>query len=72
MRRYGEHIGANRDPFAYFLLNGGKGDVDPSPEFDAAAYRKRYMGRLSRNFSQRLTLEERNPLIHWLLSRRHY
>jgi hypothetical protein len=68
MREYGSQVGPNRDPFAYYLLHGATKDLNPSPMFDAAAYRRRFMGRPSRNFRQNGTLEERNPLTHWLLN----
>jgi hypothetical protein len=56
----------NRDPFAHFLRAGTYGDRDPSPDFDAAAYRKRVLGRPSRHFRRLLHPERDNPLVHWL------
>ncbi len=58
--------GPNRDPFAHFLRAGTYGDRDPSPDFDAAAYRKRVLGRRSRHFRHLLHPERDNPLVHWL------
>ena len=37
--------GRNRDPFAHFLQAGTYRDLDPSPTFSAAEYRKRHLGR---------------------------
>ena len=59
-------LGPNRDPFAHYLQVGTLTDVDPSPTFDAAAYRKRHMGRASRGFRQFITPGRNNPLVHWL------
>ncbi|MGW5960238.1 hypothetical protein [Methylorubrum thiocyanatum] len=41
--RYGAEIGPNRDPFAHLLRCGGGRDLDPSPTFDTAAYRRARM-----------------------------
>ncbi len=68
LHRYGTLVGPNRDPFAFYLQQGCTADLDPSPNFDAASYRKRYMGRPRWHFSQILTLEDRNPLVHCLLN----
>lgn len=58
--------GPNRDPFAHFLRARTYADCDPSPDFDAAAYRKRILGRPSRHFRRLLHPERHNPLVHWL------
>ena len=59
-------IGGNRDPFAHFLQAGTYRDIDPSPAFDAAEYRKRHLGRPSRQFRQSLDPDRDNPLVHHL------
>lgn len=64
--RYGEQIGPDRDPFAHFLYAGTYRDVDPSAAFDGREYRRRVLGRRSRNFPQLLQVGRDNPLIHRL------
>jgi hypothetical protein len=59
-------VGANRDPFAHFLLAGTHRDLDPGPDFDAAAYRGRVLGRPSRHFRHLLHPDRDNPLVHFL------
>jgi hypothetical protein len=56
----------NRDPFAQFLQAGTYKDIDPSPAFDTAAYRKRYLGRPSRQFRRYMLPDRDNPLVHHL------
>ena len=56
----------NRDPFAQFLQAGTYRDIDPSPAFDTAAYRKRYLGRPSRQFRRHMLPDRDNPLVHHL------
>jgi hypothetical protein len=63
---HAESLGPNRDPFAHYLQEGTIGDVDPSPGFDAAHYRRRHFGRPSRRFRQLMTPERDNPLVHCL------
>ena len=43
-------------------------DVDPSPGFDAGAYRRTRLGRPSRGFRRVMTPDEHNPLVHALRS----
>ena len=62
-----EEVAGNRDPFAHFLQAGTYRDIDPSPAFNAAAYRKRHLGRPSRQFPPVLMHPDRdNPLVHLL------
>ncbi len=67
--RSGADIGSNRDPFAHYLRAGAKRDLDPSPSFDAAAYRRLYLGRPSRVFHNRLRPDSYSPLVHYLHTR---
>lgn len=64
--RHAEDLGRHRDPFAHFLQAGTHGDVDPSPAFDAAEYRRQHLGRPSRGFRDLMHAEIDNPLIHHL------
>ena len=64
--QHGEEMGTNRDPFAHFLQTGTYKDVDPSPTFSAAAYRRRHIGRISRRFRHLMHPDKDNPLIHYL------
>jgi hypothetical protein len=66
--RHAEALGLHRDPFAQFLQAGTRGDVDPSPGFNAAEYRRRHLGRPSRGFRNLMHAEIDNPLIHHLRS----
>lgn len=59
-------VGPNRDPFAHFLQAGTYRDLDPSPGFDAAAYRRATLGRPSRHFKRMLQPDSDNPLVHHL------
>ncbi len=70
VNRYGSEFGPNRDPFAHYLQMGTTQDLDPSPIFNAAAYRRRNLGRVSRAFRQIAHPDRDNPLVHYL--RRHY
>ncbi len=64
LRTYAERIGPNRDPFAHFLVHGARGDVNPSADFDSAAYRRHHMHSPT---EPPRSVEEANPLVHWLL-----
>ncbi len=66
MRRYGDRVGSNRDPFAHYLRFGTISDLDPSAEFNAKEYRKRYLGRISRAFPHLMRPQDYNPLVHHL------
>lgn len=61
-------LGPNRDPFAHYLLAGTTADIDPSPQFNARAYRRRFLGRPSRNFAGMMSPGSHNPLVHFLRS----
>jgi hypothetical protein len=68
LNTYGEIVGPNRDPFAHFLVYGARRDLNPSADFDSAAYRARHM--LPRAPTAPLgPLEEDNPLVHFFLHR---
>jgi hypothetical protein len=64
----GEPVRAGRDPFARFLLAGLTEDHAPSPNFDLAVWRRRSMGRVTRNFRHLLDPSTDNPLVRYLLS----
>ena len=68
MVRFGDDLGPNRDPFAHYLQAGTTRDIDPSPEFDTARYRRRHLGRPSREFLRVLQPDRHNPLVHHLRS----
>jgi hypothetical protein len=53
-------IGANHDPFLHFLRASALADVDPSPNFSSAEYRRRHLGVQSR-------VDSCAPLTHYLL-----
>jgi hypothetical protein len=67
LRSYGELIGPNRDPFAHFLVHGARRDLDPSQDFDSAGYRRRHMQPSNPAAAGRGSVEEDNPLVHFLL-----
>ena len=60
-------IGSDRDPFLHFLQAGSLADVDPSPRFSAAQYRRRHLGTQSSRLPNALQLDRHNPLIHYML-----
>jgi hypothetical protein len=64
----GERFRPGRDPFARFLVAGLTEDVSPSAKFDLADWRRRSMGRVSRNFRHLLDPGRDNPLVHYLLT----
>jgi hypothetical protein len=66
LERYRDLVGPNRDPFAHFLQTGTFRDLDPSKDFDSAAYRRAHLGRPSRHFRERMHPERDNPLVHAL------
>jgi hypothetical protein len=68
MEQKGEPIRPGRDPFARFLVGGLTEDISPSPRFDLAVYRKRHLGRVTRNFRHLLDPGRDNPLVHFLLT----
>jgi hypothetical protein len=61
-----EALGLHRDPFAHFLQAGTRGDVDPSPRFDAAEYRRRHGRQQRGGFRDMMRGEPDNPLVHHL------
>ena len=61
----GEIFRPGRDPFARFLVGGLTEDIAPSANFDLAGYRRRSMGRVSRNFRHLLDPAKDNPLVHY-------
>jgi hypothetical protein len=66
VEQHTEEVVGNRDPFAHFLQAGTYRDIDPSPRFSAAEYRKRHLGRPSRQFRQMMHPDRDNPLVHHL------
>ena len=64
--QHAEELGNNRDPFAHFLQVGMSKDFDPSPAFNCAEYRRRHLGRPSRQFRRLLNPDRDNPLVHYL------
>lgn len=63
---HGDELGPHRDPFAHYLQAGTYRDIDPSPAFSAAAYRRRHLGRPTRQFRHLVQPERDNPLVHHL------
>jgi hypothetical protein len=68
MQRHGNEVPRRRDPFAYYLFAGTKADLQPSPRFDAVAWRRQRRGRRSRHFGNLLVPEKDNPLVDYLLA----
>ena len=68
VQQHADEVAGNRDPFAHFLQAGTYRDIDPSPTFNAADYRRRYLGRPSRQFRQLMQPDRDNPLVHHLRS----
>ncbi len=66
VEQHPEEVRGNRDPFAHFLQAGTYRDLDPSPAFNSAAYRKRHIGRPSRQFRHLMHPDRDNPLVHFL------
>jgi hypothetical protein len=66
----GELLHHRRDPFAHYLVAGMHQDLQPSPQFDAAAWRRQAQGRPTRAFRYSQSPERDNPLVHYLLT--HY
>jgi hypothetical protein len=66
VEQHADELGPNRDPFAHYLQAGTYRDIDPSPAFSASEYRKRHLGRPSRQFRQLMHPDRDNPLVHHL------
>lgn len=65
--RHGDEIGTNRDPFMHHVRNGAAlRDLDPSPAFDAARYRREVMTADTKERVGLASHEMRVPLIHYL------
>jgi hypothetical protein len=64
----GRKVNRRLDPFAYYLFAGTWNDLQPSPTFDAIAWRKRRRGRRSRHFPGLQHPDKDNPLVDYLLS----
>jgi hypothetical protein len=64
--RHAEEMGPYRDPFLHFLEASTRGDVDPSPRFDAAEYRRQDLRSASPGFRNLVHTEIDNPLLHYL------
>lgn len=75
LQNWGTEIGANRDAFAHFLRAGIERDIDPSPAFDLARYRRQAMAgpapparpQPGAEFLSKIEREAYNPLVHFLL-----
>ena len=63
--RFGDDIGANRDPFARYLQAAITRDIEPSRGFSVAAYRRTHLGRPSRGFTRNLSPDQHNSLVHY-------
>ncbi len=70
VQQHAEELGRNRDPFAHYLQVGTFRPIDPSPAFSAEQYRRRHLGRPSRQFRHLMHPDKDNPLVHHL--RREY
>jgi hypothetical protein len=66
VEQHRQEVAGRRDPFAHFLQAGTFRDIDPSPAFNAAEYRRRHLGRPSRRFRQLMRPDRDNPLVHFL------
>ncbi len=75
MQAHGADVGGNRDPFAHYLRVGITRDIDPGPDFNAAAYRAAHMEQVPQRAQPRageeahvkFERERHNPLVHFLL-----
>jgi hypothetical protein len=67
LARHGAEIGPNRDPFTH-LLRGGGSDLEPSPAFDSAAYRRDVMAVTpsAAGPTPWTTADLHVPLVHFL------
>ena len=64
---HAQEIGRNRDPFMHHVRNGAVGrDLDPSPSFQAAVYRRAVMVGDARIWSGLIAHEMHVPLVHFL------
>lgn len=68
MAQISRKLHRRRDPFAHYLFAGTWEDLQPSPGFDALAWRKRTRGRRSRHFKNLLHPDKDNPLVDYMLS----
>ncbi|HUB14081.1 MAG TPA: hypothetical protein VMB34_19175 [Acetobacteraceae bacterium] len=67
--RHADEVGPHRDPFAHFLQASRHGNVDPSPQFDAADYRRWHLQpSQSASHGTQPFGEIDNPLVHHLQS----
>ena len=64
----GEKLHHRRDAFAHYLVAGMSRDLQPSPQFDAAAWRRRTHGRPTRHFRYSQRPERDNPLVNYMLA----
>jgi hypothetical protein len=67
--RQGASIPPGVDPFSHYLLSGALRDIDPSPRFDARAWRHRHMAPVTAEGQSEMPVEARNPLVHYLRGR---
>ena len=66
VEQHADGLAGNLDPSAHFLQAGTYHDIDPSPSFSAAEYRRRHLGRPSRQFTRLMHPDRDNPLVHHL------
>lgn len=66
--QFGHKPHRRRDPFAHYLFAGTWDDLQPSPRFDAAEWRRRKRGRRSKHFKGLLHPDKDNPLVDYMLS----
>ncbi len=66
LARHGDLIPPDVDPFSHYLLAGTIRDIDPSPRFNARAWRHRHMAPLAAEGQSELPVPARNPLVHFL------
>jgi hypothetical protein len=64
--RHSASIPPEVDPFSHYLLTGALRDIDPSPRFNASAWRHRHMAPPAAPGQAELSLSARNPLVHYL------
>lgn len=64
--RHGDAIPPDVDPFTHYLVFGAIEDINPSPGFDARAWRHRQMAPVTAASRTLLPVTARNPLVHHL------
>jgi len=64
--RHGGSIPPEVDPFSHYLVSGALEDIDPSPRFNARAWRHVHMAPVAAEGQTELPIASRNPLVHHL------